>query len=505
MTHHPTSYKPATGCWLASLLVMASASLAACADTHYVNVNSTNPVSPYTNWATAARVIQQAVDVSTTGDTVLVTNEVYATGGRAVFGTMTNRVAVGRPVVVRSLNGPEVTVIQGYQVPVMINGDGAIRCVYLTNGAAVSGITLTNGATLASGDDLRERSGGGVWCESTYTLVTNCTLIGNSAYSGGGGAYRGTLNDCTLTGNYGGGASGCMLNSCTLAGNYGRGASGGTLNNCTLTGNYGGGADGGTLNNCTLVGNSAEHGGGAFYATLNNCTLSGNTAYYGFSGASGCTLNNCIVYFNEDNFNYESCGLNYCCTTPWPGGVGNITTPPLFVDANGWSNLRLQANSPCINAGKNVYAPGLTDLDGNPRIVSGTVDMGAYEYQGSGSVISYAWLQQYGLPTDSSVDYLDLDGDGRNTWQEWRCLTCPTNALSVLRLVSASPAVTNVSVTWQSVAGVNYFLECSTNLAAVPVFRCVATNLPGQAGTTSYTDTNAASLSPLFYRVGGGN
>ena len=51
-------------------------------------------------------------------------------------------------------------------------------------------------------------------------------------------------------------------------------------------------------------------------------------------------------------------------------------------------------------------------------------------------------------------------------------------------------------------AGVNYFLECSTNLAATPCFRCVATNLPGQPGTTSYTDTNAAGGLLFFYRVG---
>jgi hypothetical protein len=147
----------------------------------------------------------------------------------------------------------------------------------------------------------------------------------------------------------------------------------------------------------------------------------------------------------------------------------------------------------------------LFDLDANPRLVSGTVDIGAYEFQGAGSMISYAWLQQFGLPTDGSADATDPDTDGHNTWQEWRCGTCPTNALSVLRLLSASHDGTNVTVTWQSIAGVNYFLERSTNLAATPRFTPLATNLPGQPGTTICTDTNAAGTGPFFYRVGVGN
>jgi hypothetical protein len=44
-------------------------------------------------------------------------------------------------------------------------------------------------------------------------------------------------------------------------------------------------------------------------------------------------------------------------------------------------NLRLQPNSPCINAGDNSYVTNATDLDGNPRISGGIVDIGAYEYQ----------------------------------------------------------------------------------------------------------------------------
>ena len=59
-----------------------------------------------------------------------------------------------------------------------------------------------------------------------------------------------------------------------------------------------------------------------------------------------------------------------------------------------------------------------------------------------------------------------------------------------------------MTVSWQSVAGVNYFLERSTNLSASPPFTLLTPNLSGQAGTTSFTDTNAAGLAPLFYRVG---
>jgi hypothetical protein len=58
-----------------------------------------------------------------------------------------------------------------------------------------------------------------------------------------------------------------------------------------------------------------------------------------------------------------------------------MTNAPLFVDSNGWANLRLQPSSPCINAGHNSYLTNATDLDGNPRIAGGTVDIGAYEFQ----------------------------------------------------------------------------------------------------------------------------
>jgi hypothetical protein len=511
---------------------------------HYVAVDSSNPLAPYDSWATAARSIQDAVDASEPGGLVLVTNGTYATGGRAVGANLlVNRVAVDKALSLRSVNGPQFTTIRGYQVPGMTNGDGAVRCVYLASGASLSGFTLSNGATRElPGDDLLEECGGGAWCEGRDVTVSNCVVMGNSAAFSGGGVWGGTINNCTLSSNSaggaGGGAASITLNNCTLSFNSARGgggAYGGRLTGCTLFGNsagtHGGGANGSSLCNCILRANSAYYGGGVSSCPMDNCTLTGNTAAYGggadWSWLTNCTLtgnaasadgggmhegtlNNCIVYFNSaqrgPNYNYPEgywAVANYSCTMPMnTNGLGNITNAPLFLDYAG-GNLRLQSNSPCINAGNNAYAVGDTDLDGNPRMVSGTVDIGAYEFQGPGSVISYAWLQGYGLPTDGSADFTDPDHDGLTTWQEWRCQTDPTNALSALRLLSASPNGTNVSITWHSVAGVNYVLEWSTNLASpyIPL----ATGIPGQSGSTTYTDTNAADLAPLFYRVGVGN
>jgi hypothetical protein len=497
---------------------------------YYVAATSGNPVAPYTSWATAATNIQGAVDAaSVPGAVVLVTNGTYAP------------VEVNNPLVLRSVNGPYVTIISG-----------GGPCVYLADNAVLVGFTLTNGFTYAYG--------GGVSCESSSAVVSNCVLTGNS----GGGAYRGTLNNCTLANNsagaytvygvaYGGGAYGCTLNNCTLTGNsapatgnnggYGGGAHSCTLNNCTLIGNSascGGGAYNCTLNNCTLTGNSdgavdctlnncvvsRNTGGGAYgdgigpctlnnctvtansgcgveYANLNNCTVTGNSGYGGWWGVN---FNNCIVYFNSDT-NGPYTTLNYCCTTPMPtNGVGNITNAPLFVDYAG-GNLRLQSNSPCINSGNNAYVVGSTDLDGNPRIVCGTVDIGAYEYQTPTSIISYAWLQQYGLPTDGSADFTDPDRDGMNNWQEWIAGTDPTDASSVLKMTSATPTnnPAGLVVTWESVNTRTYYLQSSTNLAAQPAFSAIQSNIFGQAGTTSYTDTTATNAGPYFYRVGVGN
>ena len=120
---------------------------------------------------------------------------------------------------------------------------------------------------------------------------------------------------------------------------------------------------------------------------LRNCTFVGNTSTNGFAldldENNSITLQNCILWENspEQVSNSERVNVSYSNLQGGFDGEGNINDDPLFVDPDN-GNYRLQANSPCINAGDPNILIGQyeTDLDGNPRIVDGRIDMGAYEF-----------------------------------------------------------------------------------------------------------------------------
>src|SRR5262245_48251107 len=107
--------------------LIALCGLQAVAATRYVDLNSPNPMLPYTNWATASTNIQDAIEAADVGDEILVTNGVYRTGGTiASSGLLTNRIGLTKAVSVRSVNGASTTIIEGYQVPGTLFGTNAV-------------------------------------------------------------------------------------------------------------------------------------------------------------------------------------------------------------------------------------------------------------------------------------------------------------------------------------------------------------------------------------------
>ena len=115
--------KTANSKWLASVsltklslvatAMFLAATSSALATVRYVNVNNANPTPPYTNWATAATNIQDAVDAAGAGDEIVVTNGTYAGGSQVDPHGNFNFVVVDKPLVLSSVNGPDVTMIDG--------------------------------------------------------------------------------------------------------------------------------------------------------------------------------------------------------------------------------------------------------------------------------------------------------------------------------------------------------------------------------------------------------
>ena len=288
--------------------------------------------------------------------------------------------------------------------------------------AVLNGFTITAG--YASGTSWLARGGGMLNLSSSPTL-SNCTFIYNWARGSGGGIYNfdssPTLSNCTFSGNvaslvHGGGmyndASSPMLNNCTFNENSAYYCGGGMFNdefsspmaiNCRFTGNSANFDGGGicndnstlTLINCVFSGNSAYQYGGGIYTisygsslALYNCTFSGNRASVGGGVAyqgwrSLFVLSNCTLWGNlgvaQIFQNGGTIAMTYSNIQGGWAGAGNINTDPRFVrnpspGADGvwgtadddYGDLRLQPNSPCIDAGNNAAVPADTlDLDGD--------------------------------------------------------------------------------------------------------------------------------------------
>jgi len=322
-----------------------------------------------------------------------------------------------------------------YSSPIIVN------CTFMQNSAQDKGGGIYNYQSSPVLTDCTfignsSRQGGGIYSDDSNATLINCTFTQNSAEDKGGAIYSfenyPSLNNCTFIENsaeYGGGgmcyhSSDPNMTDCKFIENsarYGGGmyntGSNPTLTNCMFIANSGYNYGGGMYNtgsniiltNCIVTGNWAYSYGGGMSCnssdlTLTNCTFTGNSAKNGNTIAcnspgqrrqSDIILTNCILWDDGNaiwNNDRSTVTIFYSNIQGGWSGEGNIDEDPLFVDPQGPDNIpgtgdddfRLAPLSPCVDFGDPGYVPGPneTDLDGNPRIVSGRIDMGAYEFQG---------------------------------------------------------------------------------------------------------------------------
>ena len=334
------------------------------------------------------------------------------------------------------------------------------------------GIFKLNGMLTVTNSTISGNSGNGIYNGEGTMTVMNCTVSNNSrsGISNANGTVM--VTNSTISGNLSGGinnSAGVILTNCTISDNS---TTGGIYNysgtvtvmGSTISGNSatnGGGISNTngtvTVTNSTISVNTADNGGGIYnYRTLagaesitiTNSTIAGNsTGIYTSSGTM--TINNTIVAGNISGDVFRNAGTltgnnnligNGTGQTSFLDGVNGsfVGRDPLFVDpANG--NYRLAAGSPAIDKGRNALAvdasgkPLLWDKDGHPRIVNGVVDMGAYEYHGTGAPptldingdgsvtpadANLLLRYLYGYSGEGLIQYLVTPGTGRDTTTE---------------------------------------------------------------------------------------
>ena len=272
---------------------------------------------------------------------------------------------------------------------------------------------------------------------SGYCILSNCTVIGNTANTGAG-ASKCKLTDCRLLENkttqksdsYGGATFQCdSVVRCYMAGNCGHfGGAGfnGTFTDCVMTNNSATGYDGGatynaTTRNCLVVDNYSNRGfahcRGAHYGDLVYANRSGGAnvnpgksylAGIGQEGNELLTVVNCTVWGNQQGDILSSTLTNTVASSVsslqaavnsfWQSGAapdgavgcvyGTDRDPKFAGVRNPWTvtastppeAFKPKARSPLYDGGLTLAGQTAEkDLMGSSRVLFKSVDMGAIE------------------------------------------------------------------------------------------------------------------------------
>jgi len=264
-------------------------------------------------------------------------------------------------------------------------------------------------------------SGGGVYLENASAApIEDNVLTGNFAYNGGGilcANSAASIQRNRIAGNaagFGGGID-LVYSTATVAnnsilGNIAEDSGAGILCRDYTTG---------AITNNTIVGNVADVAGGGLFTYNSLPPVANNIIAFNSSGIYNThlqylapALRNNDVYRNTE-YDYE--GLS-------PSPLDISVDPGLADFPHG--NVHIQPESPCINRGDDsVVEPIWMDIDGQPRIQNGRVDIGSDESDGA------IWDK---APT---IVRVSLSGDDQNDGSSWdravRTVQAGINAASV--------------------------------------------------------------------------
>lgn len=196
--------------------------------------------------------------------------------------------------------------------------------------------------------------GGGIWLIEGDPVIQNCVFQGNTVTSSGGGFFLqgGSVEfaNCLFTENHANGDAGAIGINGDLPT---------IIRNCTIAHNIAGFPGAGISENGTGL------------VTIVNTILWGNSV-------TGTVDESAQVSLIAGSHDVSYSVIQELDTFT---GNNNIDNDPLFSYS---ADYHLQQCSPLINAGDSGALSGLTnDLDGLERTSGGSVDIGAYEFQGS--------------------------------------------------------------------------------------------------------------------------
>jgi hypothetical protein len=472
--------------------LLAMVALQSPAATQYVSQSSPNPKPPYSTPETAAHNIQDAVDVATNGDTVLVAAGDYP---------VANQITVTNAVLLQSAGGASQTFLTGFGSwclaisNALAAADGfTLRpdktAVGFLKGAVLVGGTIQNcnftnfsvanpgGAIVMIGGTVsnaivtytRDGDGAAVYCSDSGVITDSQVLGIYSSFHGSavvlansrlqnsvisGVPFSSAQSSGVAVSAVSSSVVGCTIsNNCSLGKGCGAYLQDSLMDRCLVTGNVGGGeclGGGGVFETNSMIRNSLIVSNRVLiYAAEPSCGAFGGGVYM-----QGGALVNCTIAGNSAQE-----------TSRGPGGGGGV-----FAQSGGITNCNIYFNSvdldsssnwlstgPAIfdhcsvtpdpgGAGNITQDPQFADLaDGNYHLASSSPCLGA------GVVL--AWM----------TGAQDLDGNPRTAGNAVDMGAYQTPPAQPRPLLSIRSSGTVLTLFWPSARTAGFVLEQSSDL-----------------------------------------